>query len=228
MSQFAEESAFHLALLEAGVKYVVRISTNSEYISPKSPIFYGRAHWAIENLLSQPEFERLHWTSLQPNFFSASYLASASDWIKEYQKTGKQAPLTTTLAEDVPVAMVDPLDVGAAAAHLLALEETSPHNQARYIVSGPEDVTGKRVVELVQHYVGAKVEKIEFKVTSFLNDLVAAGVFPAKVLPSIIAGFKPLWDGRNALAGTPTSPEIMQLAPPKRTMESALKELVEG
>ncbi|KAG4431022.1 hypothetical protein IFR05_013497 [Cadophora sp. M221] len=130
-SQFAEESNLHLALLHADVKYVVRITTNAEVLSPTNPVFYGRAHWAIENLLSQPEFKDLQWTSLQPNFFTISHLALVADWVKKYRETGGTAN-----------------DVGNVGAHLLALDDPSPYNHGRYIVSGPEDITGKDLVKL--------------------------------------------------------------------------------
>jgi uncharacterized protein YbjT (DUF2867 family) len=225
--QFVEESALHTALLHADVKYVVRVSTNVEYISPTNPVYYGRSHWAIENLLSQPEFKSLQWTSLQPNFFTASYLAAAADWIKAYQTTGKQETLALTPSADTAVAMIDPEDVGNIGAHLLALEDPTPHNHARYVLSGPEDVTGKDIVELVEQYAGVKIQKVEFKSTSWLDDLVKAGVFPEKVLPSILAGCEPLWQGKCSLAGTPTNNEIMELTPPKRTVAEALKAMLE-
>ncbi|KZL84207.1 hypothetical protein CI238_11761 [Colletotrichum incanum] len=225
--QFVEESALYIALLHAGVKYVVRVSTNVEYIGPTNPVYYGRAHWAIENLLSQPEFNDLQWTSLQANFFTASYLASASEWVKEFRKTGKQETLYITPAAEAAVAMIDPEDVGSVGARLLALEDPTPHNQARYVLSGPEDVTGKRIVEVVEQVAGLKVQSVEFKATGWLDELVAAGVYPKKVLPSIRAGFEPLWEERCSLAKTPTSKKVLALAPPKRTVVDALKAMLE-
>lgn len=225
--QFVEESALHVALLHAGVKYVVRVSTNVEYVGPTNPVFYGRSHWAIENLLSQPDFQSLQWTSLQPNFSTASYLASAVDWIKAYQKTGKQETLAMIPAANAAVAMIDPEDVGNVGAHLLALEDPTPHHHARYVLSVPEDVTGKRIVELVAQYTGVKVQKAEFEITSWLGDLVKAGVYPEKVLLSILAGCEPLWQGECSLAGTPTSEEVIELAPPKPTVVDALKAMLE-
>jgi uncharacterized protein YbjT (DUF2867 family) len=88
--QFEDESGLYVALLNAGVKYVVKVSTSVGYLSPNNPVAYGRAHWAIENLLSQPEFEKLKWTSLQPNIFTNLTLAPVVNWIQEYQKTGIQ------------------------------------------------------------------------------------------------------------------------------------------
>lgn len=223
-----EESALHLALLHAGVKYVVRVSTNVEYIGPTNAVFYGRSHWAIENMLSQPEFAGLQWTSLQPNFFIASYLASIADWVKAFQKTGSQETLAMVPAADAAVAMIDPEDVGCVGAHLLALKDATQHNHARYVLSGPEDVTGKGIVELVESYTGTKVQRAEFKVTNWLDDLIKAGVYPEKLLPSILAGCEPLWQGKCSLAGTPTSKAVMEFAPPKRTIADALKAMMEA
>ncbi|KAF7940027.1 uncharacterized protein EAE98_000154 [Botrytis deweyae] len=204
--QFAEESALYVALLQAGVEYVVRVSTNVEYISPISPVYYGCSHWAIENLLGQPEFK---------------------NWIKSYRKTGKQETLNIVPDADMAVAMIDPDDFGTIGAHLLALEDPNPHNHAKYILSGPEDVTERDIFRIVEQYLGTKVEKTEFKVTSWLDDLIKEGVYPEKVLPSIMAGFEPLWHGNCSLAGTPTSKEIIDLAPPKGTAMNVLKVLLE-
>ncbi|TGO48367.1 hypothetical protein BCON_0242g00030 [Botryotinia convoluta] len=180
--QFAEESALYVALLQAGVEYVVRVSTNVEYISPISPVYYGRSHWAIENLLGQTEFKSMQWTSLQPNFFSTTYLASTADWIKSYRKTGKQETLNIVPDADMAVAMIDPDDVGTIGAHLLALEDPKPHNHAKYILSGPEDVTGRDIVRIVEQYAGIKVEKTEFKVTSWLDDLIEEAIVAWQLL----------------------------------------------
>lgn len=225
--QFVEESGLYVALLHAGVKYVVKVSTTVEYVSPTSPVYYGRSHWAIENLLSQPEFKSLQWTSLQPNFFTTTFLATAVGWIQKYQNTGKQEVLAMLSTADGAVAMIDPEDVGNVGAHLLALEDPTLHNHARYILSGPEDVTGKDIVKLVEQYTNVKVDRAEFKATGLLTGLVEAGVFPEKLLPSLLAGGEPLWQGKTSLARTPTNKEIVELAPPKRTIADALKAMLE-
>ena len=56
-NQFAEESTFHLNALNAGVEYVVRISTTAANVRPDCPAYYTRQHWAIETLLDSPEFK---------------------------------------------------------------------------------------------------------------------------------------------------------------------------
>jgi uncharacterized protein YbjT (DUF2867 family) len=181
-SQYAEESAFHLALLHAGVKYVIRISTNPNYMTPDNSVYYGRAHWAIENLLDQPQFDSLSYTSLRPNFYTQSYLGAAAAWIKEYQKTGKQSsPLTMVLKSDVKVAMIDAEDVGKLAGTLLSLEDHKEHAGQKYIISGPGDVVGKDIVDLVEKVLGIKVENVEYEDVSFITNLVEKGDIPKKV-----------------------------------------------
>lgn len=129
VEQFHDESNFYLALLQAGVKYLVKISTNPHFTRPDGPFFYGRAHWAIENLLSQPAYAPLQWTSIRPNYFNSVVIPSTVNWIQNHRKTGKQQPFVTMLAEDYKIALVDPNDIGEIAAQLLALEDPSEHNK---------------------------------------------------------------------------------------------------
>ncbi|KAG7149141.1 hypothetical protein HYQ46_001954 [Verticillium longisporum] len=133
-SQFAEESTFHLAALKGGVDYVVRISTTAANVHPDCDAYYPRSHWAIEALLSSPEFKRLRWT-----------------------------PLKLTAAEDVPVGIIHADDVGEFAAHLLVEEDVAPHNGAKYVLNGPEDITGRQIVALVEQEIGTKVEEVHYK-----------------------------------------------------------------
>lgn len=226
-NQFVEESAFHIALLQAGVKYVVRVSTTTANVGPISPVYYGRSHWAIENLLSQPEFKNLQWTSLQPNIFTVSYLATAVDWIKQYRKTGKQETFKTIANADADVAMIDPEDVGIIGAHLLSQDDPTVHNQAKYVLNGPENIKGKQIVELIEKYARVKVEKAEFEDMSLINDLGKSGAYPENVVASIRTSCLALWKGKCSLSETPTSKEIINLAAPKRTPAAALKAMLE-
>ncbi|KAG7126823.1 hypothetical protein HYQ44_000543 [Verticillium longisporum] len=162
-SQFAEESTFHLAALKGGVDYVVRISTTAANVHPDCDAYYPRSHWAIEALLSSPEFKRLRWTSLQPNVFSSFHLQPAATLVNEFRKTGKQSPLKLTAAEDVPVGIIHADDVGEFAAHLLVEEDVAPHNGAKYVLNGPEDITGRQIVALVEQEIGTKVEEVHYK-----------------------------------------------------------------
>ncbi|KFZ24121.1 hypothetical protein V502_01400 [Pseudogymnoascus sp. VKM F-4520 (FW-2644)] len=227
-SQFVDESALYSAMLQAGVRYVVKLSTTVAFLGPTNPIFYGRSHWAIETMLCQPEFKSMQWTALRPNFFAATFPGSSVDWIKKYKETGTQETLSMVPAADASVALIDPADVGNVAAHLLALEDPSPHNHAKYVLSGPEDVSGEDIVRLVEKESNGKVGKTEYKDMSFLPYLVSIGVFPRSALTGFPAGSASLWDGESGLAMSPTSKEILELAPPKRTVAEVLKAMLEG
>jgi uncharacterized protein YbjT (DUF2867 family) len=228
ISQFVDESALYSAMLQAGVRYVVKLSTTVAFLGPTNPIFYGRSHWAIEIMLNQPEFKSIQWTVLRPNFFAPTILSSAVDWIKKYKETGKQEILSMVPAANAPVAVIDPTDVGIVAAHLLALEDPSPHNHAKYVLSGPENVTGKDITKLVEKESNVQVGKTEFKDLSFVPYLVSIGVFPQSALTDFPAGSASLWEGESGLAMSPTSKEILELAPPKSTVGEVLKAILEG
>lgn len=225
--QFVDESTFYIALLQAGIQYVVKISTAVKLIGPTSPMFYGRSHWAIETLLSQPEFKNLQWTSLRPNIFTATYLPSSVEWIKNYRKTGNQETLKLVLDADVPAALIDPDDIGNIGAHFLALDDPTPHNQAKYIISGPEDVTGKQLKEAIEQITGVKVQDVKYKDSSFLDQLISSGTYPEKLLTSVLAGYELLWNGQFSLSENPNGKEIIELASPKSTIVDTLKKMLE-
>jgi uncharacterized protein YbjT (DUF2867 family) len=226
-TQFASESGFHLAALKAGVKYVVRISTTAANVRPDSPAYYPRAHWAIEALLDSPEFQALHWTSLQPNIFTSYYLASAAALIKEYRNTGKQQPLLLFGSEDAPVGAIDADDVGTLAAHLLLEEDPAKHNKARYVLNGPEDITGRQIVEMVEEQIGTQVEDVRYKDTSFIDQMAAQAPKETRHLfLTIKDAAKGLWEG-ECTAST-TSKEVFNIAAPKTTPAEALKKILEG
>ncbi|KAH6849901.1 hypothetical protein B0I37DRAFT_370190 [Chaetomium sp. MPI-CAGE-AT-0009] len=223
-NQFAEESSFHVAALQAGVKYVVRISTTTANVRPDCPTYYPRAHWAIEALLSTPEFEALQWTSLQPNLFTNFALAPAAALIKQYRKTGKQDTLRLLASPDAPVGVIDPDDVGLFAAHLLSLEDGAlrKHNKARYNLNGPEDITGKQIVKMVEQHIGTQVERVEYQDMS----LVDGYGYPKHVILSLRRAMEQtMWAG--VCTASMTSKEVLELAAPARTPADALKALLE-
>jgi uncharacterized protein YbjT (DUF2867 family) len=226
-SHFAEESSFHVAALKAGVKYVVRISTTGPNVRPDCEAYYPRAHWAIETLLSSPEFEALQFTSLQPNSFSPLYLTAAAEFVKEFRKTGKVGTLRILGSKDVPVGIIDPDDIGYLAARLLELEDTSPHNGARYVINGPEDVTGDQVVKMVEGYIGTKVEDVRFEDLSFID--AWADSMPTSsarhLILSIKKGLESNWKGE--CSASTTSKEVLRIAAPKKTPAEVLKTLLE-
>jgi len=225
-NQFVEEGQFLVNALRAGVKYVVRISTAAPNVRPDILAYYARTHWAIETMLSQPEFKEMHWTSLQPNIFLPLALRATVEFIKEFKRTGKQSPLSVILDTSTPTGMIDPYDIGVVAAHLLAQADTTPHNQAKYVLNGPEDVTGEQIAKMAEQYIGEPVKDVEFKDVSFVDQMAESSPESKNVIRSIKFSLDAAWDGK-AKAET-TSKEILDLYAPKRTAAEVLKELVEG
>ncbi|GKT51019.1 uncharacterized protein ColSpa_11200 [Colletotrichum spaethianum] len=224
-NQFAEESTFHLAALEGGVHYVVRISTTAANVRPDCPVYYPRTHWAIETLLSSPEFQALHWTSLQPNVFSQLYLSTAVELVKNFRKTGRQDTLRLMASEDAPVGIVDPYEVGRLAAHLLLQEDVTPHDKAKYVVNGPEDITGRQIVEMAEKYMGAKVENVSFQDMLFVDYLAEQTHESKSVILSIKKAAETAWEGK--CTSSTTSNEVFQVAGPKATPAMVFKAMVE-
>ena len=224
-NQFAEESTFHLAALKAGVEYVVRISTTAANVRPDCPAYYPRTHWAIEAMLSSPEFEHLRWTSLQPNVFSQFYLSSAAELIKNFRKTGKQDTLRLMASEDAPVGIIDSNDVGVFAAHLLTADDVAPHNKAKYVLNGPEDITGRQIVALVEEHISTKVEDVRFKDLSFVDHMAAQTQDSKSVVMSIKFALETAWEGK--CGASTTRKKVIQLAAPKRMPTEVFKTMLE-
>ncbi|GLA55896.1 hypothetical protein CBS147343_6270 [Aspergillus niger] len=229
-NQFAEESAFHVAALGAGVEYVVRISTTAPNVRPDYAAYYPRSHWAIEAMLGSAEFSALKWTSLQPNVFLNFYMALVAEYIKQYKRTGELGPLKLMASKDAPVAPIHPDEVGVFAAHLLALDNPSPHSGAKYVLNGPEDITGEQLVGLVEKHIDTKVKDVKYQDLSFLDAMLGSQYEGSGESMTVIKSIKyaplTMWEGKcNA---STTSKEVLDIAPPRRTPTEVLEDLLKA
>ncbi|KAL2836310.1 hypothetical protein BJY01DRAFT_252041 [Aspergillus pseudoustus] len=211
-NQFAEESTFHLASLEAQA-------------------YYARTHWAIESLLGSPEFQSMLWTSLQPNVFSQFYLSSAAEFIQNYRQSGVRGPLRLHASKNAPVGIIDPTEVGIFAAYLLASDDPAAHNKAKYVLNGPEDIAGAQIVELVEQHTGLKLkdEDITYKdlvtfADSYCDYQWAQTGEAGNVITYIKYALETGWDGK--CTASTTSKEVLELAAPKRTPAEVLRALL--
>lgn len=220
-TQFTDESLFHNYALEAGVEYVVRISTTKANVGPATPVYYGRQHWAIETMLEQPEFNAMQWTSLQPNVFTGVLKDPAVAWVKEYKETGKKTVFNTMLDGDNGVAVVDPNEVGIVAGKLLVQKDVSRHASQKYVVVGPSDISGKELVAIVEKYAKTTVDDVSYRDVSFVDGLKDYG-YAENILPSLKTAPRSSWDGRCSLAAAPTSEGVKELYTPKN---GALQEI---
>jgi uncharacterized protein YbjT (DUF2867 family) len=225
-TQFSDESILLVAMLYAGVEYVVRISTTHEVVSAATKVFYARTHWAIETMLSSPEFSAMQWTSLQPNVFINAFLDGPAQWVRDFKASGEQKPLEIILGKEDAVAILDPNDVGGVAAKLLAAGDTNTHNGKKYIIRGPENISGQDILDLVERYAGSKVESVKWRDTSMIDNLTEKG-YPKIAAQSILATLEPAWEGKCRTDGVPTSEEVMGLWEPKGKVEDGFREMVE-
>ncbi|KAL3465975.1 hypothetical protein BJX64DRAFT_251370 [Aspergillus heterothallicus] len=226
--QFAYESGFHVAAKNAGVKYVVRISTVEANVRPDCEAYYPRAHWAIETMLNSPEFESMQWTSLQPNVFSAYILHPAVEFVKRNRKTGgqgEQETLRLMVSKDAPVGLINADDVGIFAAHLLALDDPTPHNKAKYVLNGPEDSTGAQIVGLVEKEIGVPVKNVVFQDVSLVGEIFEPEMRSDSLVVSLEHAMEPAWEGKS-MALT-TSKEVLGIAPPMGRLVDMWQKMLE-
>ncbi|GAB1214573.1 hypothetical protein ATERTT37_003737 [Aspergillus terreus] len=228
-NQFAEESTFYVNALEAGVEYVVRISTTAANVRPDCKAYYSRSHWAIEALLGSPEFGAMKWTSLQANQFLQFALAPAVEYIRNYRKSGEQGRLSLILSKDAPVGLIDGNEVGVFAAHLLAAEDPAVHNKKKYVLNGPEDCTGAKIVEMVEQHTGVKVKDVGYKemlafIESYYEQCFAKTGESKNVIMTMSHANETGWEGK--CTASTTSKEVLEIAAPKRTPSDVLKALL--
>ena len=210
-SQFTDESLFHTCALEAGVKYVVRISTTTSNISPNTPVFYPRAHWAIETMLSTPEFDALDYTSLQPNVFPIYMSFPGQAFLSEYKKSGKKIKMAQANDEHAGIAAIDPYEIGIIAGRLLALDDHKRHANKRYTLVGPSNISGREIVKITEKIAGTTVDEVSFRDTSITD----ASWLPENLRASIQKATIKGWKGECSIEQSPTSPEIMEIYAPK-------------
>ncbi|KAK7923683.1 hypothetical protein PG985_007754 [Apiospora marii] len=208
-AQFSTESGFLLAALRAGVEYVVRISTT-----------------APNTMLETPAFAGLEWTSLQPNAFSALAFYTMGLYVQTYRETGGKpdGPLRVLANPDAPIGVIDADDIGPIAARLLVHEDLSVHNRGKYTINGPEDVTGREMVAMVEQQIGAPVKEVSYKDMSYVETMAAADPEHRTLILSIQHAMEVLWQG-GASAAT-TSKEILEIAAPRTTPAASWEKLL--
>jgi len=222
-THFTDESLFFNHALEAGVKYAVRISTTPVNVGPTTPVYYGRNHWAIENMLEQPEFKALQWTSFQPAVFISMFSDPAKYWVSKFKKDGSKDPYKLICDGDHPLAPINSLEVGLIAGKLLALDDVSAHASQKYCLNGPQNATGKDIIKLVEKHSGTTVDDVNFCDTSFTEYARAAGS-PENILPSLALAPRSGYEGQTSVENMPTSPAILKL----HTFQNGILDTIEA
>jgi uncharacterized protein YbjT (DUF2867 family) len=154
------ETAAIDAAAEAGVRRIVKLS--SIVAQPGAPVAFWDWHGRIEQHLRA---SRIPAVILRSNFFMSNLLAAAAPVARESKLF---AP-----AGEARIAMIDPRDVGAAAAAVL----TSAHHDGRsYDLTGPEAVTYAQVARALSEATGREVEFVDLPDEAATQGLIQAGL----------------------------------------------------
>jgi hypothetical protein len=116
------------------------------------------------------------------------------------------------------------MDVSVVAAKLLVENDTAKHNKAKYVLNGPESITGAQIVAMVEERIGAKVENVIFRDNSIVDELAAAAPESKHLFDTIREAADETFD--SPLPTLPTSDEILDFAPPRITPDSVLDQLL--
>lgn len=212
----AEKKFIDAAVASVSCRYLVKVGTVRGYTAMDSEIKYARFHAEIEDYLEEEATDNLIWTVLCPNWFMSNHLGDIFG-------TLPQANITAyPVSGDAKVAMVDPRDVGDAAAHLLLSVatsiddgDTSPYHGLKLDISGPEKIDMTSITEMYSTALqGRKVQHVKCSSEDWVAGAIKAGF--EDWLAEAITGNFTFWEAGKLMF--PTSPQILALAPPNRTM----------
>lgn len=150
------------AAAAAGVGRLVKVGANGAKVG--SPLAFWDAHGRIERHL---ELVGVPAVVLHPSSYTSNLLASA-ETIKHIGKLF--AP-----AGDAKVTLIDPRDVGAAAAVVLTEDG---HEGRTYVLTGPEAVTYEYAAACVSAAIGKPVEYVDVPDAMARDGMLQAGLPP--------------------------------------------------
>ncbi len=166
------ETAAIDAAAEAGVRRIVKLS--SIVARPGAPVAFWDWHGRIEQHLSDSAVPSV---ILRSSFFMSNLLAAAEPVALD----GKlYAP-----AGGAQIAMIDPRDVGNAAAAVLT---SAGHDGRSYALTGPEAVTYTQVAAALAEATGREVEFVDLPDEAATQGLIQAGL-PAFAAEQVVAVF---------------------------------------
>ena len=169
------------AAAQAGVRRLVKLSALGA--EPGSPVAFWDWHARIERHL---EASGVPWVNLRPRYFMTNLLGFAV--------TIRSAGAVFAPAEGVKIPMIDPRDVAATAAALLAGDG---HEGRTYELTGPEPITFSDVAAHLSEVTGRPVRFVPVPDAAALEGLGQAGL-PDWLAENIVAVFGMLRDDPSA------------------------------
>ena len=172
------------AAVAAGVRRIVKLSAVGA--EPGSPVTFWDWHGQVEEHLRA---SGTGWVILRSSWYMSNLLAAAAQVAAEGRL---YAP-----AGQARVAMIDPRDVGAAAAALLLARAASPgHEGQTYLVTGPEAITFAQVAAGLSAATGRGIEFTDIPGEAAEQAMIAGGV-PAFAAGQIVRIFAQLRQGAD-------------------------------
>ena len=172
------ETAAIDAALAAGVRRVVKLSALTAETG--SPVAFWDWHGQVEQHLRASGAD---WVILRSSWYMSNLLAAASQVAAEGRL---YAP-----AGEAPIAMIDPRDVGAAAAAVLS---SPAHEGQTYLLTGPRAITYAEVAAGLSAATASRVEFIDIPDDAACQAMIDDGM-PAFVADQIVKVFAWLRQG---------------------------------
>jgi uncharacterized protein YbjT (DUF2867 family) len=166
------------AAAAAGVRRIVKLSTIAA--APGAPVAFWDWHGRVEEHLRASGVAAV---ILQSSFYMSNLLAEARQVAAEGYIC---APV-----DGAPIAMIDPRDVGAAAAGVLA---TAGHDGRTYVLTGPEAITYERVAADLSAATGREVRFVDVSDDVARRGILEAGI-PDFVAEQLVLVYRQLRQG---------------------------------
>ena len=150
---------FIAAAKEAGVRQVVMVTAagNTHY----SPVFQARQHARAEDCLKT---SGLHFAIVQPTFFMQNFITQAEGIQSQGAVYGNFG--------DGQISFVDTRDIAAVAGCCLTEDG---HDRETYVLTGPEGLTHRMVVEKLSAALGRKVRYIDLSAEQSISGMTSMG-----------------------------------------------------
>ena len=190
------ETATIDAAVAAGVRRIVKLSAAAA--EPGSPVAFWDWHGQVEQYLRSCG---TGWVILRANWYMSNLLAAASAVAAEGRL---YAP-----AGHARIAMIDPRDVGAAAAAVLCSPghgASAGHEGQTYLLTGPRAITYDEVAAGLSAATQRRVEFVDVPGDAAYQAMIGDGL-PGFVAEQIVAMFARLRQG----AATQVSPDVEAL-----------------
>src|SRR5688572_21033812 len=169
------------AAAAAGVGRIVKLSTVGA--APGAPVAFWDWHGRVEQHVREADVAAV---VLRSSFYMTNLLAAAGQVAHESRLT---AP-----AGDARVAMIDPRDVGAAAAAVLT---TAGHDGQTYVLTGPAAITYAEVTSALSAATGRAVDFVDVPDEGARQAMIEADL-PGFVAEQLVKIFQQLRQGVGA------------------------------